>query len=114
MADKPISEEYAQMLAAEEARHTAEKEALVQEFTQQLKEEWTPEDIKEKIEELLPEAYASLRYLINNADSESVRANLVKYIFGVALQDLQPPSDTAADPDNEFKKLLGDLAKPSK
>lgn len=109
MVDKPISSEYASMLAQEEARHDAEKKALVEEFTKQLKEEWSPEDIKEKLVELMPQAYASLSHLVNNADSESVRAGLIKYIFNLALQDLAPvsPGDGA---DDEFRKLLGDLA----
>lgn len=109
MADKPISSEYASMLAQEEARHQAEREALVEEFAKQLKEEWTPEDIKNKLTELMPQAFARLQYLLNNADSESVQAGLVRYVFGVALQGLAPGGGTT-DPDDEFKKLLGDLA----
>jgi len=110
MADKPISEEYAKMLATEEARHEAEKKALVEEFSKQLKEEWTAADIKTKLVELMPQAYASLQFLINNAESEGVRAGLIKYIFNIALQDLAPKGDSN-DPDSELTKLLADLKK---
>jgi hypothetical protein len=109
MADKPISAEYASMLAQEEAKHEAEKKALVEEFTEQLKEQWSAEDIKNKLTELMPQAYQSLQYLIGNAESESVRAGLIRYVFNVALQDLAPKSGSES-PDDEFRKLLGDLA----
>jgi hypothetical protein len=109
VADKPISADYAKMLANEEARHEAEKKALIEEFSKVIKEEWSAEDIKEKLTELMPNAYASLQHLILNAESESVRAGLIKYIFNIALQDLAP-KDADITPDQEFKKLLGDLA----
>ena len=97
------------MLATEEARHEAEKQALIEEFSKTIKEEWSPEDIKEKLVELMPQAYASLQYLIMNADSESVRAGLIKYIFNLALADLAPANTD--NPDKEFAALLGDLVK---
>jgi hypothetical protein len=57
----------------------------------------------------MPQAYQSLQYLIGNAESESVRAGLIRYVFNVALQDLAPKAGSES-PDDEFRKLLGDLA----
>lgn len=110
---KPISESYIAELAKEEAKHEAERKAITEEFAKQLKEEWSAEDIKEKLEELMPEAYTSLKHLIKNAESEAVRAGLIKYIFNIALQQLAPvnPDDPTPDPDKSLKELLAELKK---
>jgi hypothetical protein len=107
MEGKPLSGSYAAELLKEEAKHEAEKQAIIEEFTVKLKEEWSADDIKEKLEQLMPEAYASLKHLIQFAESEAVRAGLIKYIFNIALQQLAPGGD--ADPDNALQKLLEEL-----
>lgn len=79
------NEDYIKELQREVAQAEADKEALKEEFAKVITEEWTDEEIKEKFKELVPTAFTSLKNLMMNAESEAVRANLIKYIFTIAL-----------------------------
>lgn len=107
-------DDYIKELKEEIARAEAEKQALVEEFKESIKDGWNKEKIREKIGDLLPTAYESLADLILNAESEAVRAGLIKYVFSIVV-DLDPtPPPTPEDPDKEFKVLLAALAEKDK
>jgi len=92
MADKPITEAYAQELLKEQSKLEADKQALIEEFTKEIVEKGTlfsDEDVKGKIKEVLPDAFVALQSLINNSESDAVRANLVKFVFEIALAELK-------------------------
>lgn len=81
---KPETNAYVQELLREQAKLQADKQAVVEEFTELIKEKGTlfsDEDLRAKIKEVLPDAFAALKQLLNNAESESVKANLVRFVF---------------------------------
>lgn len=102
------SDDYVKSLQSEVARVEAEKKAIVQEFEKVIKEEWTPELIREKIRtEILPSAWISLQDLILNSESDSTRSGLIKWAFEFASRPTANPDE---DPDQELTQLLKQLA----
>lgn len=87
----------------------AQKQALVQEFTNPdsptLDPEQTPEAIKLKVIELVPDALGQLALLLNHASSDATRAAIAKYVVDVALgkKKMEDHSESAVD------KLLQEL-----
>lgn len=111
MANEDKSKQaYIDSLVKEIAQQETDKKALIAEFEKVANEELTPERIREKIKnEILPTAWVSLLNLIANAESESVRASMIRWAFDFASRSL--PSDSPThDPDKELTNLLKQLA----
>lgn len=107
MDDK--GKEFVKQLQAEIAQAEADKQALIKEFEKVASEELDPETVKEKIrKEILPAAWLSLKDLILNAESEAVRANLLKWAFEYSSKLEQPHAE---DTDKELATLLKAIAK---
>jgi hypothetical protein len=112
MANKPLTEAYAKDLLDNVARVEAEKTALIEEFTKEIKDKgktFSDEDIKDKIKTVLPTAFAGLQDLLENAESETVKASLIKYVFDSALLILK--KETADDKNDPIKELMASLEK---
>lgn len=62
-----------------------DKAALTSEFADSASDTITEENGKKRIIELAPDALATLRYLVKNADSESVKATCAKYILDITI-----------------------------
>jgi len=105
---------YIDSLVKEIAQQETDKKALIAEFEKVASEELTPERIRDKIrDEILPTAWVSLLNLIANAESESVRASMIRWAFDYASRTL--PSDSPdRDPDKELTTLLRELANNDK
>lgn len=103
------SDDYVNKLQDELRSEKAAREALVEEFKETITNEFSPEDLKKKFKELLPDAYSTLMYLLRNGESESVRAGVAKYIFNVSMGAIKITD--ANDPDGELKELLEVLTK---
>lgn len=102
------SDNYVNELKSEIARGEAERKALIEEFRKDIVErEYSPEDLKTKIKDLLPTAYERLVYLLNNSDSESVQLSTAKYIFNIAIGAVKITAEN--DPDGDLQKLLDAL-----
>lgn len=85
---KSAKDSYTEEVMKELARSEADRKAVMEEFTEQIKKRgdlFDEDDIKAKLKEVLPEAFAALKSLLNSAESETVRATMVKYIFDAAL-----------------------------
>ena len=106
---KPQQSDYVQQLLKEQAQLQAEKSAIIEEFTKQIAEKgdaFDEDDIKDKIKEVLPEAFATLKSLLASSESDTVRATLVKYVFDAALLVLKKDK---ADSGEEVPETVGDL-----
>jgi hypothetical protein len=83
--NKPLSQE---TLAELLAQHKSEKDAMRQEFesaTSDPEGAITSDNVKERIGTLGTDAWVALKWLVNNADSESVRATCSKYVLDIML-----------------------------
>lgn len=87
---------YIKTLQDEIVRREAEKKALLEEFKQEIIDTWTPEDIKKKIGELMPVAFQTLRELILEAESESVRLNAAQYVFNLRIGKIKITDDNSS------------------
>jgi hypothetical protein len=97
---------YTKAVQDEIARLEADKKAIIEEFEKVASEELTPEVVKEKIrKEILPAAWVSLQHLIVNAESEAIRANLIKWAFDFSSK-LERPRLPENNPDKELAELL--------
>lgn len=105
---EPLND-YVKQLEEEVAREKARSEALVQEFRESVEaaEEFSPEDLKKKFNGLLVDAWEQTVALMQTAESESVRWNICKFIFGVGMGQLKITDDN--DPNKEVNDLINDL-----
>jgi hypothetical protein len=99
------AEEYRRLFIEEQARSEADRRALVEEFEKAIPVDYSPEDVKEKIRDLMKDAYATLGHLIKSADKESVRFAAAKYVFDIGIGQI------AINDDNDPNKVLVDLLK---
>lgn len=106
--DEAMSD-YVQTLERERARLKAENEALVAEFRETVTEEWSADDVKKKIRDLMAIAYERMATLMVHADNEAVQAGLIKYVFNIGIGVIKVTDDNEADA--EFKELLSAIKK---
>jgi len=78
------NDEYIKKLLEEQARTEAEKKALIEEFTKSIPAEWSPEDLKEKVKDLLAQSYARIAQTINS-DNESLAFKAATYAFDIGI-----------------------------
>jgi hypothetical protein len=108
-------DDYVKNLQNEVARLEAEKKAISEEFEKVIKEDWTPEVIREKIRtEILPSAWVSLQDLIMNGESEATRSTLIKWAFETASKPLPGENDPQDDADKGLTELLKELSSKEK
>lgn len=60
--------------------------------------------VREHLFKLVPDAGTTIKYLLNHADSESVRANLAKFVYAEAMRTAKAEGD-----EDGFGKLLREL-----
>lgn len=101
------SDEYVKQLLQEVAKSEADKKALVEEFEKAAADTWDPSEIREKFKELLPQAFVALKQLMLNAESESVRAALIKYVFDTSLREVGQGDEEKER--ETFSKLIAKL-----
>jgi ribosomal protein RSM22 (predicted rRNA methylase) len=106
--DDKSAEEYIKELLAEQAQREADYIAIREEFKKTVVKDYSPEDVKEKIRELMAEAYGTLRELLD-AEKETVRFQAAKYIFDIGIGQIKITD--ANDADKLFADLLTDLKK---
>lgn len=107
---KSTTDSYTQEVMRELAQAEADRKAVMEEFAEEIKkrgELFDETDIKAKLKEVLPEAFAALKSLLNSAESETVRATMVKYIFDAALLTFK---NTKKDGE-EVPETVADLVK---
>lgn len=96
-----------QQVVAEQENKLKEQEkymkALVEEFTSTSDFEEVRQKFREKLKEFAPAALINIINLANNAESESVRANLNKWVLDWAM------SDKIENTGSDLAKLLKDL-----
>jgi hypothetical protein len=108
MSDSPEIEKYIKALNEEKARASAEKQALIEEFSKSIPMEWSPEDLKEKMYGLIAKAYARISQTIDNDDEPALAFQASKYVMGIGIGATKITD--ANDPNKEFKELLANLA----
>jgi hypothetical protein len=80
-------ERYNAELQAELARLHAYKKSLEEEFKDvDVDDPKTAKMARNKLMELVPDAGETIAYLLLHGDSESVRANLAKFVFAEAMR----------------------------
>lgn len=108
-------ETYVDQLKKEIAQQEADKAALIKEFTSGTRarrgEMMTVKEVREKISKLLPNAFEQLTHLLTNAESESVRVSLAKYVFEVHEKLEASDVDTPEGLAGLMRELSGDSAK---
>lgn len=112
MANTPADDEtltnYVKQLEAENAVLVEQKQALVEEFRQVLPEEFSAADLRKQLrEKILPEAVSQYIFLLNNSESDAVRAGLIKFAFQYVKESGSGSSDEGND---KLAELLADLA----
>jgi hypothetical protein len=99
---------YIRQLNEEKARSEAEKKALIEEFSKSIPTEWSPEDLKEKMRDLLGKSYARISQTIDDDDEKALAFQAAKYVMGIGIGATKITGDN--DPNKEFKELLAGLA----
>jgi len=110
MGDNPNTPEqsaFINSLIQERARLEAEKKALIEEFSQSIPKEWSPDDLKEKFKDLLAKAYARISLTIDDEDNPALAFQAAKYAMGIGIGSVKISDDN--DPNKEFKNLLEKL-----
>lgn len=102
------AEEYIKELLAEQAQREADYACLVEEFKKNVTQDYSPEDVKEKIRELMADAYATLKELVTTAEKETVKFAAAKYIFDIGIGQIKVTDEN--DPDKQLVELLKDLS----
>ncbi len=102
-------DKYIRALNEEKARSTAEKQALIEEFSKSIPAEWSPDDLKEKMRDLLAKSYARISQTIDNDDEPSLAFQASKYVMGIGIGATKITDDN--DPNKELVELLTGLQK---
>jgi sarcosine oxidase gamma subunit len=104
MANEPLD---AKTLAELLKQHEDEKKAMREEFEDSSSDNATvtTENAKRRVAELAPDAWAAVNYLVNHAESESVRANCAKWILDITMGKKQ----VAGDKDDSIENLIESL-----
>lgn len=108
--DKPLTAEdrYNQSLAKEIAEVNAYKKALEEEFANtDVDDPEVQKQVRKQIHELVPDACERIMWLLKHSSSESVQANLAKYILSESMKsaDADKPKDALTE---MFDKLRVD------
>jgi len=113
MSTEDSKSSYVAQLQEELARERARRQALVEEFKNDLNnaEDFSPEDLKKRFKQLLAIAWERANDLIVNAESESVQWAVCKYVFQVGLGQMKITDDN--DPDKAVNDLINELINPS-
>ena len=109
MADTPEIENYIKALNEEKARSSAEKQALIEEFSKSIPAEWSPEDLKDKMRELLAKAYARISQTIDDDNEPALAFQASKYVMGIGIGATKITD--ANDPNKEFVEFMKTLQK---
>ncbi len=100
---------YIKALNEEKARSAAEKQALIEEFSKSVPAEWSPDDLKEKMRDLLAKSYARISQTIDNDDEPALAFQASKYVMGIGIGATKITDDN--DPNKEFIELVKGLQK---
>jgi hypothetical protein len=100
------SEEYIKKILEEKAKAEADRDAIIQEFSKTLPEEWTPEDLKDKVRDLLGEAYARIKVTIN-CDNEALAYKAAKDVFDIGIGRIAISDQN--DPNKQFEDFVKSL-----
>lgn len=104
------AEQYRKLFLEEQTRNELDRKAIQEEYKRSVPKDYSPEDIKEKVRELMAEAFASLKELITSAEKESVRFAASKYVFDIGIGQVKITDEN--DPDKALVDLLKGLADP--
>ena len=104
------NEDYIKQIIEERARNEAEKKALIEEFTKTIPLEWTPEDLKEKMMNLLASSYARIAQTINDDDNPAIAYKAAWDVMKVGMGQIAITDNN--DPNKEFMDLLKGLQAP--
>ena len=105
------NEDYIKQIIEERARNEAEKKALIEEFTKTIPLEWTPEDLKEKMMNLLASSYARIAQTINDDDNPAIAYKAAWDVMKVGMGQIAITDSN--DPNKEFMDLLKGLQAPA-
>lgn len=110
MSDEQPSEKrskYQNSLIEELARAEADKQALIQEFSNSLPKEWSPDDLKEKVTKLMGKAFARVAKTIDDDLNPALAYKAAKDVIDIGIGRVVITD--ANDPDREIKELLKSL-----
>jgi hypothetical protein len=108
--DNAQKDQYDAQVAAELAKLGEYRKALEEEFKGADPEKAeTAMKVLKRVVELVPDAGTTISYLLNHAESESVRATLAKFVVTVALRAAEKSGD-----DDELTRLVNELTGASK
>jgi len=93
-------------LRAKELSQQETIEALKSEFADAVDSEAISRTARKAIRDLMPQAIVQMGMLINNAESESVRASLSRFVIAVGLDKAKIEDSDS----QELRTLLKDLA----
>lgn len=96
--------DYIKQLIAEKAKAEAEKNAIIAEFTKSVPAEWTPDDLKEKLKDLLAKAYARISVTIDDDENPSIAYKAAWDVMKVGMGQIAITD--ANDPNKEFMDFL--------
>lgn len=100
-------EEYANNVEAEFVRLAEYRNAVAEEFKgKTLDDPDTPIIAKNEIVSLIPDAAVQLAWLINHAQSESIRKDISKWVFDLAMKSADKTEGESA-----LEKLLSEITK---
>jgi hypothetical protein len=101
-SDKP---DYEQTIQQEIVELAAKRETIRQKLLgKQLDDPETMAIAKETVLDLTPDAALQIRYLINHAESETIRKDLAKWVLGLAMNERGK-----LDEEDEMTNLLNEL-----
>lgn len=103
-------DDYIKELTDQLNRQKAETQAVIKEFTQELKDkkEWTTEDLQRKFLSLMPDAFATIRECVLTGDNtDGLRFKAAQYITSICIGTLKITDDN--DPDKDLKDLINAL-----
>lgn len=99
--------EYDKLVKRELGEMAAYREALEAEFKDADPDsDETAEKAKKRLIELVPDAATQIRYLLNHAESEAIKKDLAKFIFGTAMRVAEINGDEV-----QMQKLISSLSK---
>jgi hypothetical protein len=103
------AEQYRKLFLEEQTRNELDRKAIMEEYKRSVPKDYSPEDIKEKIRELMAEAFATMKRLMT-AEKESVQFAAAKYVFDIGIGQVKISDEN--DPDKALVDLLKQLNDP--